>query len=200
MWFVSDVALREVLREPTAELEQPVSRVVGICLARAEVRLVAVELDGDLQRGVREVDAKSACGHDDLMLSRRLWKTGPSKQLHHLGLEVALSRRDTSPELEDRSQGLHAAPTLPAHLVDVCPQRSCGGEPAEERPFDTLLESVPRHDGPEVDERAPHRGDWDALVRRAVLRGVIDAAVHVHVRVAVVAVWVGCDLDDAGGP
>ncbi len=104
---------------------KPVSGVVGVGLARPEVRLVAVDLDRDLQLWVREVDAEPPRGDDDLVLPHRLGQTSPSEQLHHLGLEVALGRgRHVHGSSSTARKRLHAAPALPAHLVDVRPQRA----------------------------------------------------------------------------
>ncbi len=56
---MADVPPREVLREPAAELKQAVSGVVGIGLRRAEMGLIPVDLDCDLQLWIGEVDAEA---------------------------------------------------------------------------------------------------------------------------------------------
>ena len=142
---MADVPAREVLRQPAAELEQPIARVVGVGLAGAEVRFVAVDLERDLELWIREVDAEPPRRDNDLVLPYRLGHPRTPQQLQHFCLEVALSRRHPAANLEDRPQGLHAAPTLPADVVDVGPQCAQTREPADERSFDAHFEPVLRH-------------------------------------------------------
>ena len=57
---MADMSAGEVLGEPAAELQQAVTRVVGVGLARSEVGLVAVDLERDLQVWIREVNAETS--------------------------------------------------------------------------------------------------------------------------------------------
>ena len=179
------------------------SRVsIGVGLARAEVRLVAVDLDRDLQVGIGEVEAEPPRRHDDLELAHGFRKTRSADQLQHLRLEIALGRGDPAALLEHGTRS-GCTPRRPCRPTSSMYAQSAPGlvRPRNSARSTHFSSRSGRHDRPEVEQRAADRGDRDALdVSGVDVRDRRRCGARCDRRVPVVAVRRDGQLDDLARP